>query len=200
MILECLFIGFLFSLVKKLYEQYINQSKTAKVVLLFQFILSFFLTYLIGFNFKLISILVLLIFLTHIFIVDVKEYLIPYSSIISILIIGIFGFITQFFGFNDLFYSFDSIKNKILGFIIFVIIWIILTIIQKRLKKDFLGGGDLMLFCVFSLIVGLKNTLFIIFMSSFIAILSYPFIKNKKQLPFGPYLVISFLIIIVIYL
>lgn len=197
MILECLFIGFLFSLIKKLYEKFINKSKTAKVVLLFQFIISMILTSLFTFKIELISVLILLICLSHIFIVDLEKYLIPYASLIIIFVIGVMSVIIDIMGFEDLIYKVDSLNNRIIGFIIFLIIWIFLSILQRKVGKEFLGGGDLMLFCVFSLIIGLKSTILLLFIASFLALLSFPIIK-KKQIPFGPFLTIAFLIIIFI--
>lgn len=197
MILLCLFIGFLFSLVKKLYQKYINKSKTAKTVLFFQIILAIFLTYLIGYNYSLISVLILLFFLFHIFIVDINKYLIPYSSIIFLLIYGITSIIQDLFFNVNFIYCLDLVKDRLIGFLIFIIIWITLTIIQNKLKKEFLGGGDLMLFCVFSLIIGYKYTIICLFISSVIALIIYPFLK-KKLLPYGPFLVIGFIIIMII--
>lgn len=196
MILVYLFVVFVFCLIKKFYEQFINKSKTAKVVLLFQIVFALILSYLIGEKWELISVLFILVFLTHVVIVDIEKYLIPYSSLLVLLFIGIIGILLDCLGYDDILFSLGSIKSRLTSFTIFIIIGFILNKIQNLLNKDFLGGGDLMLFCVYSLIIGFEYTILVLFISSFLALLVYPLIR-KRQIPFGPFLSISFILIVI---
>ena len=181
---------FIFCFIKKAYVKFIDDSKFANIVLLIQILISLFITIKFGLNIKTILLNLCLPFLSHIVIIDKREYLIPYVSIIAIFILGIISLI-----FNDFPFNFVNRLSRIFSFLFFVILWQTLMFIQKCINKDFLGGGDLMLFCVISLLFGFFITIFGIFISSIIALIVEAVRRNKnKQLPFGPYLIIGFLI------
>lgn len=190
--LLCLLTLLFFCLIKKIYELLVKKNKTTQVVLFLQLGVAF----IILFTFKLtifsLICLLMLVFFSHIVIVDSIEYLIPYSSIIGLLVIGAINlFIPNYLNI--------SVLNRIISFIVFVILWLILSFIQKKMQKDFLGGGDLMLFCVVSLLLGGYITMFGIFLASIMALVVQIFKKDKNKLfPFGPYLVSGFIIALII--
>lgn len=176
-----------FCLIKKIYEILVKKNKTTQVVLFLQLGISIII--LLTFKLSLFTFicLMMLIFFSHIFIVDLEKFIIPYSSLIGLLILGIFNLFLE----NPLNIS---IISRILSFIIFLLIWFILNLIQNKLGKDFLGGGDLMLFCVVSLLLGGLIVTLGIFFGSFIALIVHMIKNDKKIFAFGPYLVSGFLI------
>lgn len=195
LILFCFLTLILFCLIKKGYENYIRKSFLTTIVLIFSIFLSIALV--LKFKVTLFTILLIfiLVFFTHIFIVDSYELLIPYSSIIGIFIIATLNLFC-----NDLSLNYASRLDRIVSFICFVFIWQVISIIQNKIKIEFLGGGDLMLFCVVSLMFGSLATVLGIFIASFIGLVFQLIRKNKdKMFPFGPYLVIGFTITILIF-
>ena len=65
-------------------------------------------------------------------------------------------------------------------------------------KKDSLGGGDIKLMFVFGLVINPLLGLFVIFLASFLALPISLLILWKRKVnlvPFGPFLVISFMFI-----
>ncbi len=190
--LKCLLTLLIFCLIKKGYEILVKKNKTTQVVLFLQLGVSLIFVLLFKFTPFTILCLIMLILFSHIFIIDLEHYIIPYSSIIGIFILGVINlFIKSQLNI--------SITNRIISFIIFIIIWLILSAIQNRTNKEFLGGGDLMLFCVVSLFLGGIITIFGIFIGSFIALIVNIFNKKQKMLPFGPYLVMGFVTSLLIY-
>ena len=181
---------FIFCLIKKGYVNFIDNLKFTRIVLSIQIFVSLFITIKFGLDVRTILLNLSLPFLSHIVIVDKKDYLIPYLSIISLFILGIVSLFI-----NEFPYDFVSRNSRIFSFIMFVLLWQLLVFIQKRINKEFLGGGDLMLFCVISLLFGLFITILGIFIASFVALVVESLRKNKhKQLPFGPYLILGFII------
>ena len=55
-----------------------------------------------------------------------------------------------------------------------------------------------MLFCVITLLIGWQLTIFGISIGSFIALIIEKLKRNNKHLPFGPYLVVGFIISLLI--
>lgn len=181
---------FIFCLIKKGYVKFIDNLKFTRIVLSIQIFVSLFITIKFGLDVRTILLNLCLPFLSHIVIVDKKDYLIPYVSIISLFILGIVSLFI-----NEFPYDFVSRNSRIISFILFILLWQLLMFIQKRINKEFLGGGDLMLFCVISLLFGLFITILGIFIASFVALIVESLRKNKnKQLPFGPYLILGFII------
>lgn len=190
--LLCFLTLLVFCLIKKYYEILVKKNKTTQVVLFLQIGVSIII--LVTFKFSMFSLLclILLVFFSHIFIVDIEKYVIPYVSIFGILVLGIINLFVH----NDLGVT---IGERLISFTFFTLLWGILTIIQNKIKKDFLGGGDLMLFSIVSLFLGGRITVIGVFFASFIALIIHFFGKNKKrEIPFGPYLVCGFLIALII--
>lgn len=190
--LVCLLTLLVFCLIKKGYEILVKKNKTTQVVLFLQ--LGVCLLFLVTFKLTIFTVLclIMLVLFSHIFIIDSKYYIIPYSSIIGIFVLAIINFFIE----NVINVS---ILNRIISFAIFLLLWLLLTLIQNKIKKEFLGGGDLMLFCVVSLFLGGLITIIGIFIGSLIALIFNLFNNKKKKLPFGPYLVVGFILALLIY-
>lgn len=190
--LVCFSTLLVFCLIKKIYEILVKKNKTTQVVLFLQLGISVILLVTFKITFFTLLCLILLVFFSHIFIIDSEEYIIPYVSIFGILGLGIINLFIK----NDLGIT---IIERLISFTFFTLLWIILEIIQKKIKKDFLGGGDLMLFSLVSLFMGGRIVLIGIFFASVIALFVHAFSKNNKiEIPFGPYLVSGFLIALIV--
>lgn len=80
------------------------------------------------------------------------------------------------------------------GLILFSIMYFIMLLGNFLFKKETLGGGDIKMMFVIGLILHPILGIFVIFLSSFIALPLSIFIlvkKHKNLLPFGPFLLIS---------
>ena len=80
------------------------------------------------------------------------------------------------------------------GLVLFTIMYLIMLLGNALFKKETLGGGDIKMMFVIGLLLHPILGIFVIFLSSFIALPLSIFIlvKQKKNLlPFGPFLLIS---------
>ena len=102
---------------------------------------------------------------------DLKSYEIPNGFII-------FGIIWW------LIFSF-SLDGLVSGVVISGSILIITFIMEKILKKEAMGGGDIKLFFMVSLYLGLSVSLFNIILACVIGLL-FVLIGKKNMIPFGP--------------
>lgn len=127
--------------------------------------------------------------LVYIFYMDRKTYLIINEFNILLLILGLVYMVFSNQLFPHIFIS--------LGFFIIMFLAILL---EKIIKKEIIGDGDLKLFIVMSLLFSYKIFI-VILIASIIALLYYYlkrlFRKQDSLIPFGPYLVIGFIIVII---
>jgi len=86
----------------------------------------------------------------------------------------------------------SSLISSIAMFLLFLIIKIFGDI---AFKKESLGGGDIKLIALIGLVLGLSPSIFSILISSILALIYAIFTKHKKEIPFGPFLLIGALII-----
>lgn len=129
--------------------------------------------------------------------IDLDKMIIPDSLNLSILIIGVLSIILK-----------KNFSNKILitridqliGLVIGLILLFIVIFIDKIFKKEVMGGGDIKLIGAIGLFLGWQLVLLGIILGSMIGtLIELPqrLVKIKKEsepFPFGPYLVIGFLI------
>lgn len=129
-----------------------------------------------------------------IFFIDLKHYIIPDSLNLVILILGIISLFTSF---NHGRFNIGW-ADKLTGFGIGIGLILLVFIIEKLLKKEIIGGGDLKLITAVGLFLGWELTVLGILLGSVYACLvEVPLSFNKKlrqdhKLPFGPYLVLGF--------
>lgn len=87
--------------------------------------------------------------------------------------------------------------------IFFILLYFLVLIIQNKTKKEYIGLGDMKLFVSLSLIFT-YYTFYVMFLSSvsalIITIVKQLITKRKCLIPFGPYLVVSYLMIFIIYI
>ena len=96
----------------------------------------------------------------------------------------------------------SGITNMLLqvasGLFLFIVMYLIMVIGNLVLKKESLGGGDIKMMFTFGLILGPVIGLFSIFVSSCIALpvsLLIMHTKGEKIIPFGPFLLVSLLLL-----
>ncbi len=86
----------------------------------------------------------------------------------------------------------QSVAGAVIGFVIFYLIALIYYLTKKA---DGLGGGDIKFITAVGAFTGIAGTIFVIFFSSFLAIIaSIAVRKGKQEIAFGPYLVIAALL------
>lgn len=125
-------------------------------------------------------------------IIDLKEMIIPDSLIIIILIISILHKATNYFINKTQINFLDSIGGLLLAGVLFILIILI--------SKGGMGGGDVTLIGSLGFILGIKNIFLTIFISFILGAIISIFllitkIKGKKDpIPFGPFIILGFLI------
>ena len=133
------------------------------------------------------------------FIMDIKYMIIPDTSNIIILASGVINIIFNF--------SKEAVLSSILGFLVGGLFFYIVNIVFAKLTgKVGFGFGDIKILATVGLLFGLKTIVVIMIMSIIIsALFSIAFliynkiIKRKEEyLPFGPFIVISTIIVCII--
>lgn len=121
--------------------------------------------------------------------IDYFSYKIPLIYLIMSFILGIIYLVFI----NPISYVLTSILIAILFFII-------ITLLSYIVKKTLMGLGDLLLIIVLSFFLNWTSLLLVIGIASLLGIIKYVLLKiffNRKEkiFPFGPYLVISFIVV-----
>tara|TARA_B100001989_G_scaffold72304_1_gene49371 strand:- start:191 stop:571 length:381 start_codon:yes stop_codon:yes gene_type:complete len=95
-------------------------------------------------------------------------------------------------------YLFPNFLNSLVGGVAgYLIIWMIIFIYKRLRNKEGMGLGDAKLLSAIGFWFGWMSIPFILFFSSFIAlVLAIPSLINKSknlssQIPFGPYLILG---------
>lgn len=134
---------------------------------------------------------------------DIKYMIIPDEVLIffSIVLVTLKLFINYKMGnitsFIDLGYELIFILKD--GFIMFIIMYLIRLFGNFIFKKDSMGGGDIKMMVFVSFIIGWKLSIVVIFIASFLALpisIFNMYKKNEHMLPFGPYLAVASLILL----
>lgn len=123
-----------------------------------------------------------------IFFIDLEHYIIPDSMIVSILLMA-FGSIFI----NDQ-NTVITLNERIIAVGLVALMFMIIVITEKILKKDLMGFGDIKLFVGIALLLGYQLLFTGIFVAAVIALIVEVIIKKgrNKLIPFGPYLAIGF--------
>ena len=134
---------------------------------------------------------------------DFKYMIIPdevlvFSSVVLIIlklcILYKIEMITSFmdFGYEIIFMLKDAL-------IIFIIMYLIRAFGNLIFKKDSMGGGDIKMMAFIGLVLGWKLSVVVIFLGAFLALplsILNVYRKNEHMLPFGPYLALASLILL----
>lgn len=148
--------------------------------------------YVFGFSIDLFIALVFVSSMIIIFISDYQTMIIPdevivFSGILILLLMFFKGGIDHFL---------LSLTN---GLIAFLFMFLLKTFGDYVFKKESMGGGDIKLLFLFGLVLGYDMAIISVLLASFIGLpISILYLKVKKEniIPFGPFLTIAALIIL----
>ena len=150
--------------------------------------------YLFGLSLTTLLFFILSIFFVIIFFIDLKHFIIPNELTFPLMAIGLF----KSFDPNLNQYLFPNFLNSLIGGVAgYIIIWMIIFIYKRLRNKEGMGLGDAKLLSAIGFWFGWISIPFILFFSSFIAlVLAIPSLINKSknlssQIPFGPYLILG---------
>ena len=150
--------------------------------------------YLFGLSLTTLLFFILSIFFIIIFFIDLKHFIIPNELTFPLMAIGLF----KSFDPNLNQYLFPNFLNSVIGGVAgYLIIWMIIFIYKRLRNKEGMGLGDAKLLSAIGFWFGWISIPFILFFSSFIAlVLAIPSLINKSknlssQIPFGPYLILG---------
>ena len=150
--------------------------------------------YLFGLSLTTLLFFILSIFFVIIFFIDLKHFIIPNELTFPLMAIGLF----KSFDPNLNQYLFPNFLNSVIGGVAgYLIIWMIIFIYKRLRNKEGMGLGDAKLLSAIGFWFGWISIPFILFFSSFIAlVLAIPSLINKSknlstQIPFGPYLILG---------
>ncbi len=157
----------------------------------------FLLVYLF-FGITLTTLLLWILFLSFIiiFFIDIEHFIIPNQITFPLMTIG---FLKSFD--PNLHFIFPNYINSLIGGIFgYLIIFSIIYFYKNLRKKEGMGLGDAKLFAVIGFWFGWISIPFVIFLSSFIALISITpsLLKKTKgmssEIPFGPYIILATLV------
>ena len=152
------------------------------------FALSF---YVFGFSFELLIALGIVAMLIIVSVTDISYYIIPDELLVF--------FTCYFITLKCLIGGFPAVFFGVLsGLALFFVMYMIMIIGDFIFKKESLGGGDIKMMFVFGLIVNPFLGFVVLFIASFLALPVSLLILSKKKnnlVPFGPFLLISFMFI-----
>ncbi|MBR2891637.1 MAG: prepilin peptidase [Bacilli bacterium] len=188
-------IGYLTSLIINFFVHKEQESKySLKYKILISVIIEvlFLLSYMInGLTIKYLYTIILVVLLSIVFFVDLKCFVIPDSMN---LLLFIFSLYLVLFTDNYLW----SHIIEIIGVLIFNLLILIITVFFYKIKNiEIIGFGDIKLLFSLGLAFGLTYFSYSLLISSITALFVELIIlkKQRKIIPYGPYLVIGFLAI-----
>lgn len=147
--------------------------------------------YSFGFSYDLLMALTLSSMFVIIVVTDLNYYIIP-DEINIFFAILIFLINILRFGFHD------ACKYLIFGIIMFVFMYLLMNFGNILFKEESLGGGDVKLIFALGMIMTPSISFASIALSAFIALpasLIIYFINKERKLPYGPFLVLAFLLV-----
>ena len=147
-----------------------------------------------GFTITTLLFLILSIFFIIIFFIDLKHFIIPNSLTFPLMIIG---FLKSFDpNLNQTIFP-NYINSLIGGVAGYLVIWSIIYLYKVIRKKEGMGLGDAKLLAAIGFWFGWASLPFVIFFSSFVAlVVAIPSLLKKtkrmsSEIPFGPYIIIA---------
>ena len=140
-------------------------------------------------NYELVRNLILFVCLLGLSLVDLDSYIIPDGFII----VGIINWVVSILFVSD---KLSYIKSGLLGGLGIGLSILVLSLIMDRiLKKESLGGGDIKLLFMVCLYTGLFKGLFLLFLACLIGLL-FVLLLKKEKIPFGPSIALASFIIV----
>lgn len=185
---------------KDLFKIYFKNYKTKYILILITSILYIGVLYIFGLtDIKTYAFLVLIPMLIIVLMIDYKKQVIPNRLTLSIFELGlIYAFIN---GISNL----NSVIDSILGMIVGVAIFLVVTLIGGIFSgKETMGFGDVKLIGALGLFFGFREVIAISILSFILAaIISVILLiirkkKTNENIPFGPFIVMATFIIILV--
>ena len=156
--------------------------------------------YFYGISITSLLLVILSIFFIIIFFIDLHHFIIPDQLTYPLMVIG---FAKSFYQIDN-FFLFPNYINSLIGGICgYFIIWLIIFLYKKIRNKEGMGLGDAKLLAAIGFWFGWISLPFILFFSSFIALMATlpSLIKKRKnlssQIPFGPFIVLGVIMYII---
>lgn len=147
--------------------------------------------YVYGFSFELILSIIICSLFVIIIVTDLNYYIIPDSIIVVFgLLIFIYNIITKGF--------LDACSYALFGFIMFLFMFALMKLGNALFKQESLGGGDIKLMGILGMIFKPLLSLASLTLAAFLALpcsLYLMFRHKDKVIPFGPFIVAGFIII-----
>ena len=150
--------------------------------------------YFFGLTITSLLLLILFVFFIIIFFIDLKHFIIPDSLTFPLMIIG---FLKSFDpNLNQAIFP-NYINSLIGGVTGYLVIWSIIYLYKVIRKKEGMGLGDAKLLAAIGFWFGWASLPFVIFFSSFVAlVVAIPSLLKKtkrmsSEIPFGPYIIIA---------
>lgn len=147
--------------------------------------------YVYGFSYELVLSIVLCSLFIIIVVTDLNYYIIPDSII---MVFGIFIFIYNIVTKGFL----DACSYALFGFIMFLFMFALMKLGNALFKEESLGGGDIKLMGVLGMIFKPLLSVTSLTLAAFLALpgsLYLMITKKDKIMPFGPFIVAAFIII-----
>ena len=189
---------------KDILAEYKNDFKPNFVLMTIVPIIYIFVIYFYGIrsggileNLNVIKYLLIVPILISIFIIDYKHQIIPNRLNLTLFELGLV--FTLLFGFNNVMIAADMLLGLLAGGGIFLLITLVGGLIAG---KEAMGFGDVKLMCGLGLLFGFTKIIIITLLSFLIgAIISIILLISKKKkkneyIPFGPFIILSTLIVI----
>ncbi|ERJ13799.1 prepilin peptidase [Haloplasma contractile] len=155
--------------------------------------------YIIGWNLELIVALTFISLLIIISISDLEYMLIEDKVLIFFASVILIERLFINSGFNGL--GLGTFFNYLIaGVLGFGILYLIAIIGKKAYKKDAMGGGDIKLYGIIGLVLGIRLTLFSVFLASLVGaltggiLIALNVVKRDQPIPFAPFIAIGSLI------
>lgn len=153
-------------------------------------------------NIKLFSYFILMPLLLSAFMIDLKKQIIPNRLVLTIFELGLlFTFLEGITSPTGMTFALNRLEGMIFGALLFLIITLIGGLFAG---KDAMGFGDVKLIASIGLFFGMRNIIMIAILSFLIgAVASIILLVTKKKkvdeyIPFGPFIVISTIIAMVL--
>ncbi len=153
-----------------------------------------------GFTYESLFLVILNVFFIIIYFIDLKHFIIPNELTYPLIALG---FLKTFI-IKTNFFIFPNYKDSLIGGVAgYLIIWLIIYLYKKFKNIEGMGLGDAKLLAAIGFWFGWICLPFILFFSSFIALLiNIPSLINKTKdlktkIPFGPYIILGCLIYLI---
>ena len=144
--------------------------------------------YSFGFSYELLIALGIVSLLIIVTVSDLNYLIIPDEVLVFFILYFI---IVQFFSLGIV----DTCYHILTGVFLFLLMYFIMWLGEKILKKESLGGGDVKMMFLFGLVLDPLLGTVTIFLGSFLALPMSLFLlyrNNEKMIPFGPFLLLAF--------